>query len=251
MAHSYLPGKQNYSLMKGELFAKAPVETVYHSVGNVPSFTWSPQVETLDHYSSRAGVRMRDAQIITEVGAEASITADETTIQNLAYALQGAISGYAQAQATGSTVSVASVSAGEVVDIGLLDLTGVSATADAGTTDLAEGADYEVFAEGGAIRFLKDFTDVEITYDAPEITASDGRSFIEMLAQTGGVTVDLLFIGTNQQGRRYRIDSLRVDLRPSGSIGFISDEIAQVELTGTAVEVVGSSTPWGRAVALN
>lgn len=251
MAHSYLPGKQNYSLMKGELFAKAPSESVFRSVGEVPSFTWSPQVETIDHYSSRSGVRIRDAQIITEIGAEISITTDESTIQNLAYALQGTISGYTQTQATGATVSLASVSAGEAIDIGLLDITGVSATADAGATDLVNSVDYQVFAEGGAIRFLKDFTDVEVTYDAPEITAADGRSFVEMLAQTGGVTVDLLFVGRNQQGRRYRVDSLRVDLRPSGSVGFISDEIAQIELTGTAVEIVGSSTPWGRAMALN
>lgn len=56
------------------------------------------------------------------------------------------------------------------------------------------------------------------------------------------------FVGTNDVGPRWQWDFPSVSLTPNGAIGLISDEWAQIELTGDVLAVDGS---FGTAVRLS
>jgi hypothetical protein len=91
------PSTGNYYLGKGILkFDKLDVDglpTGLRDMGNAPNFTIQPVVETLDHFSSRAGIKEKDLQVVTLVGATVKFTLDEYDPENLAIGMLGDVSG--------------------------------------------------------------------------------------------------------------------------------------------------------------
>lgn len=71
----------------------------WNDLGNCPKFSFKPEVETLEHFSSRAGVKTRDKKVVTSQKASLSVELDEITVENLEIALLGTTTG-----ATGSRV---------------------------------------------------------------------------------------------------------------------------------------------------
>lgn len=53
-------------------------------LGNTPSFAPTNDTETLDHYSSEAGIRQKDASVILQVDQNGAFTCDDITAENLA-----------------------------------------------------------------------------------------------------------------------------------------------------------------------
>jgi len=79
----------NYFIGKGIVTFKPTGETVAYDVGNVPEFELTPASETLDHFSSREGVRKKDKSVVLEQSAELRMVMEEATARNLAMLLQG------------------------------------------------------------------------------------------------------------------------------------------------------------------
>jgi hypothetical protein len=71
----------------------------WNDLGNCSKFSFKPEVETLEHFSSREGVKTRDKKVITSQKAGLSLELDEITVENLELALLGTTTG-----ATGSRV---------------------------------------------------------------------------------------------------------------------------------------------------
>jgi len=71
----------------------AGLPTGLRDLGNAPNFALVPSVETLDHFSSREGVKKKDKTINLSVGMTVKFTLDEYDINNLAMALLGEVSG--------------------------------------------------------------------------------------------------------------------------------------------------------------
>jgi len=83
-------GVQDYYIGKGIVsFKQAPTETTFRDVGNVPEFEWQPEIEKLDHFSSRSGVKSKDRSIIVSKAGQTRIVLEEWTIDNLAVAFLG------------------------------------------------------------------------------------------------------------------------------------------------------------------
>jgi hypothetical protein len=61
----------------------------YVDVGNVPVFELTPGVETLDHFSSRTGVRSLDRQVVVQTTVSLRMVLEEWTFENLLVALLG------------------------------------------------------------------------------------------------------------------------------------------------------------------
>jgi len=61
-------------------------------LGNVPEFELTPEIETLDHFSSRTGVRTKDRSIVLSKAMTVRIVMEEWTPENLAMALLGTVS---------------------------------------------------------------------------------------------------------------------------------------------------------------
>jgi len=86
-----------YTLGKGILsfdrFDDDGLPTGLRDLGNAPNFTLTPTVETLEHFSSREGLKKKDLVINLSVGVSAKFTLEEYDKQNLAMALLGTVSG--------------------------------------------------------------------------------------------------------------------------------------------------------------
>lgn len=70
-------------------FALAATPTTFVDLGNCPELEWTPELETLEHFSSREGVRTRDKTVILEKKATIRFILEEWTEFNLELAFLG------------------------------------------------------------------------------------------------------------------------------------------------------------------
>jgi hypothetical protein len=83
------PSTDNYYVGKGKLSFKAVGELTYRDLGNVSSLETTPNLTTLEHFSSREGVKKKDKEVVTEKKMTVTMVMDEWTADNLAMALLG------------------------------------------------------------------------------------------------------------------------------------------------------------------
>jgi len=83
------PNVDNYIVGKGKVSIKRPGDAVFIDVGNVPEFEFTPNIEKLDHFSSRAGIRSKDKSVVLEKSGSLRMVLEEFTPRNLALALLG------------------------------------------------------------------------------------------------------------------------------------------------------------------
>lgn len=80
----------NYYIGKGVVKIKRlGIDNDYRDVGNVPEFEFTPEVEELEHFSSREGTRTKDRTVAIEKSASLRLVMEEWTAANLALALMG------------------------------------------------------------------------------------------------------------------------------------------------------------------
>ena len=82
------PNILNYFIGKGELHF-TPDGGVERDLGNSPSFEVVPNIEKLDHFESRSGVKAKDRSVAVTVEGTVNVTLDEITMDNLNLALFG------------------------------------------------------------------------------------------------------------------------------------------------------------------
>jgi hypothetical protein len=65
----------------------------FRDLGNCPELEWTPEIEELEHFSSREGVRTRDKTVILEKKATIRMVLEEWMPENLALAFLGTVDG--------------------------------------------------------------------------------------------------------------------------------------------------------------
>jgi hypothetical protein len=83
------PDVGNLAVGKGFILFKPDDQPDYFHVGNVPTFSFTPKVVVLDHFSSMQGTKIKDLTIVTEKSGEIKMDLEELTAQNLALLLLG------------------------------------------------------------------------------------------------------------------------------------------------------------------
>lgn len=83
------PDVSNLAVGKGFILFKPEDKSTFFHVGNVPTFTFTPKVVLLDHYSAMQGTRLKDLTIITEKTGEIKMDLEELTAQNIALLVMG------------------------------------------------------------------------------------------------------------------------------------------------------------------
>jgi len=83
------PNIGNYFIGKGIISIKLLGETDYVDCGNVPVFEFLAKVTSLDHFSSRTGVRVKDFTAVIELAGTLTIQMEELTARNVGLALLG------------------------------------------------------------------------------------------------------------------------------------------------------------------
>jgi hypothetical protein len=89
MAGVVSPDVHNLAVGKGFILFKPEDATDFYHVGNVPTFTFTPKITTLDHFSSMEGTRLKDLSITLEKSGEIKMDMEELTARNLAMLVLG------------------------------------------------------------------------------------------------------------------------------------------------------------------
>lgn len=90
------PNVGNYMIGKGILsIAKWTGGSVgsYVDVGNCPKFEFEMTEQTVEHFSSRAGLKTQDQETVIESGYTVNFTLDEVSVENLRMFLKATLSG--------------------------------------------------------------------------------------------------------------------------------------------------------------
>jgi hypothetical protein len=85
------PDTDNLQVGKGIVSFKPEGGATFIDLGNVAELEYTPTVEKLDHFSSRAGIRTKDKSIPVTRSGTLRILMEELTAQNLAMLLMGSI----------------------------------------------------------------------------------------------------------------------------------------------------------------
>lgn len=119
---SLAPNTENYTLGKGRLFL-APYDSndvlqAERALGNAPNFTYSITVDSLDHYSSMAGLRAKDKSVVTEVTPNLNFTLDELSTENLNLLFFGSSESVSQTAGEDTGQVISSPEKGRWYDLG-------------------------------------------------------------------------------------------------------------------------------------
>lgn len=85
MAHDI----ENYTIGKGICSIKLDSESIFRDIGNCPQFEFTPEIEELEHFSSREGISTVDKTVVKSKKGTLKITFEEKTTENLMLALLG------------------------------------------------------------------------------------------------------------------------------------------------------------------
>ena len=153
----------NYTVGKGIVSLKAAGALTYADMGTCTEFEFTPEVEKLDHFSSRSGVREKDKSVVIQKSGTLRLVLDEWTVENLKLAVLG---------------SSATVSGNDVIQI--FDQSSVSgAIKFTGTNDI--GPRYEWvfssvdFIPSSSISLISDeWGTIELTGECAAVAGSFG-----------------------------------------------------------------------------
>lgn len=78
------PNTGNLTVSKGILTFKKSGESVFRDMGNAPEIELTLDITTLDHFSSRSGIRSKDLQVVLERTGQVRFVLEEWVPDNLA-----------------------------------------------------------------------------------------------------------------------------------------------------------------------
>lgn len=247
------PNTEDYNLGRGIVYFAPLVNSVpqgYRDLGNAPEFNISIEVETVEHQSSRQGLRVVDKEVVISQKISLTVTIDELNFENLALFFSGSKATHVNPakSAQAEFEMVASVELGRWYDIknaaGARAYRFTSTNAldvDNGTdnTDLVLGTDYELDAEMGRIFLLSTAVNISAG-EALDITWSlDGTNVDvnEVQALKNSAVVGALkFISVNPAAGDARTEYQfhQVSLKAEGDFSLIGDEFTTMQLSGVA-----------------
>lgn len=146
------PSPLNYFVGKGTI-AFTPTGGSQRDLGNAPEIELTPEIEKLDHFSSRAGVRSKDRSIVLEKSATLRVVLDEITTANLALALLGTVTTNTAGQETMEIFADSEIT-------GAIQIVGTNDVGNKFTIDLPSVS----FQPSAGVNFISDeFGTIEIT----------------------------------------------------------------------------------------
>ena len=164
------PATDNYTIGKAKLYftQATPSVVAERALGNAPEVEFTPATETLDHFSSMAGVRSKDKSVVIEKSAELRMVLDEITAQNLQMLMVG---GAVSAAASDGGQSFAIFAESEIT--GSLRIEG---TNDIGNKVDADFPQVSIKPTGSYSFISDEWAQMEMTADVLLQTHSDGTS---------------------------------------------------------------------------
>jgi hypothetical protein len=228
-------------------------EAHFRNLGHLESLTRNIETTREDYWAGGTGVRRKEDVETTESSATISFVLRETSARNWCLANLSAENAYTQIAATAEIRTASNVERGTMIDVNFLNLTNVVVTD--GTTDLEAGIDYELDALAGTIEFHAEQANVDITFDAPEILATDGRLVANLLEKPEGITGELL-VKQNQKrgGKRFKFEKALINVMPDGDLTVVQEDTGRVTLALSGDIIANPNSldaPFGRFVEID
>lgn len=256
------PNTEDYNLGRGIVYF-APLglvsePTIYRDLGNAPEFNISVEVETLEHQSSREGLKVVDKEVIISQDVSVSFQLDEINSENLALFFSGekavhvnvAVAGFVEFEMVldgnlelgrwYDLVNAASPSE-RAYDVDIADLT--VKTNEGPAVTLVVDVDFELDAEMGRIFILSTSTLVPVAIAATKgllvtlVANGTAKAVSEVRALTKtNVIGSLKFISENpaDNDRSTEYEFHKISIKPEGDFSLIGDEFTVQGFTGAA-----------------
>jgi len=242
MTQQRAPSTQNYLLGKGTIyfapFSDGGDNMGEIELGNAIAFALEATTEVYEHFSSQEGVREKDFEAVTQIGARASFTLEEPNLENLNLAFLGSGKSILPQSSGSKSAEPHTARLDRWVDLGYRNVTNVQVTGSGGSPAYADGVDYELDAAAGRIRALSEggITEgsaIEVTfqYTAWETSQIAGLTKPKVLGF-------LRFEGNPEYGPKYVLYAWRANLRPEGEVPFITEEAANFGFTAELLKDV-------------
>ena len=220
-----MSNKPDLISLQGELFLAKMINgqpSAFLPIGNTPELQIQITSETTDHYESKTGLRAKDAVLRKQTGVTISGTLEEVTKENLAMVLSGKTLEIPEATVPESTIGA--VKAGEMIDLGLRNLSDVSFKGPADTAITADK--YILDAVFGTVIFNEAITDVKWSGKSGAITRTT-------IATNLGEEYRFFFKGVDTyQGDKVAVILWRVELSPETEFDLIHEDFASYEIEG-------------------
>jgi hypothetical protein len=270
------PNTSDYILGRGKVYF-APLllgkPQAYRDLGNAPEFSFATDSETLEHLSSRGGLKVVDKEVIISQKITLSLSLDEINFDNLALFVSGQTTTKAtgfdtwEAQTTdGSALTEFNLSVTEqgrwydlyanpetapaasdfhaerIYDIRADSVFTIKDTlATPADTTAVEGVDFTVDRKMGMIFIIDGTAKIPANDDyAVHITAGTGTvsthvDVVQALTSTN-IAGALKFIPENpaDSDRKYEFQFHQVSLKAEGEFSLISDDWTTMQFTGVA-----------------
>jgi hypothetical protein len=231
----------NYVIGRGRLyfdrFDAAGESTGFRYLGNTPSISVTKDSQTLDHYDSDSGLKVKDKSVTLQEDVRLSFETDNISPENLALWFAGSTgAGATTAAATDATHAVDDVVVGVSYYVGRENISGV-AVAPAGGGTAVDASKYVVDAAGGMITFTGDDLagdDLVVTYDAEAVTSTG--TIIDSGSTVFGA---LRYVSDNPVGANQVMNYPYVKLTPNGDYQLKGDEWQKLSFN---VEILRDST---------
>lgn len=225
-----MPAYKDYTLGKGEVYFDAD-GTGERYLGNTTVFNVTVESESLDHFDSDQGIRVKDDSTVLEVNRSATITTDNVSVENVALFLMGDISTITQTAVAVTAEEINGVLEGRFYQLGkttinpqgLRGVTAVTVTIAPATPAVLD-TDYTLDADMGRIYIVEGggITDADdLLVDYTPVANSRQRVATNNDASLTGA---LRFIAKNPKGTSRDWYMPQVTLRPEGDFALKGDD---------------------------
>lgn len=220
-------------------FDSTGAKTGERYLGNCTAFEISGSAEKIEKYSSSSAAAQLLKSDVLRTKLSLRIVGDEISPENLAMALFGDKSSLTQTASSAAAEPIAGVLQGYYYALAYREVSNVVVEPSGGGTPFVVGTDYEVDATTGRIYIIPgggiaDDDDIEVDYDYDDL---DLPAVIGMTHSA--IKGFIRFIGDPASGPILECQVWRASVAVDGAIGFLSDEYANMTLTG---EVESDST---------
>jgi hypothetical protein len=221
-------GKLYFSLFKTGTYTPAG----FRWLGNTPEFNLTIDNQKLEHFSSDAGIRVKDKSIILETTQTGSLVCDDIQLENLALFFFGSAAALAQTALTAQTETINPVVQGQMYQIGVSDAlpTGIRSITNVVITGKVVNVDYSVDLELGLLTIIAggsiaSASSVTVAYDR------SAKSRTQVISGTSQVQGAILYISANPEGDKMDYLMPYVRLSPNGDFALKSDEWQKMPLS--------------------
>lgn len=227
---------QNYSLGRGKLYFSRFIPGTqnpagFDYIGNTPELSFTIESENLDHFSSDAGVREKDASVPLSTNRTGAFTTDAINPENVSYFFFGSKSLVTVVGGLVTDEPINDIVEGRYYQLGATTanptgnrpITGVSVEL-APATAVAASGNWEVDLTTGLLHILKpaaalaDGDDILVTYT----TTAGTRE--RVLSGTTPIEGALKYIADNPEGHDFHYDFPWVKITPNGDYNLKGEE---------------------------